>query len=247
MACKAKTCGSATRMSEEEVGLRKGPWSVEEDLLMVNYIADHGEGQWNSLARSAGLKRTGKSCRLRWLNYLRPDVRRGNISPEEQLLILELHSRWGNRWSKIAQCLPGRTDNEIKNYWRTRVKKHAKQLRCDVDSQQFKDVIRHLWVPWLAERIRAASYSSAPVNVTSPTEGNLERPVRAMTWAPQGSSASFANGGCGGIEEMSDGWAESLGRGGASEELTTMMMMMADHMEEESLWSVEGIWSSRES
>lgn len=47
---------------------------------------------------ATGLKRTGKSCRLRWLNYLRPDVRRGNITLEEQLLILELHSRWGNRY-----------------------------------------------------------------------------------------------------------------------------------------------------
>uniref|UniRef100_A0ACD5YLL4 Uncharacterized protein n=1 Tax=Avena sativa TaxID=4498 RepID=A0ACD5YLL4_AVESA len=145
--------------SEEEVmagDLRRGPWTVEEDILLVNYIAAHGEGRWNSLARSAGLKRTGKSCRLRWLNYLRPDLRRGSITPQEQLLILELHSRWGNRWSKIAQHLPGRTDNEIKNYWRTRVQKHAKQLKCDVNSQQFKDVMRYLWMPRLVERIQAA-------------------------------------------------------------------------------------------
>ncbi|KAK4433848.1 Transcription factor [Sesamum alatum] len=137
--------------------LRRGPWTVEEDFTLINYIAHHGEGRWNSLARSAGLKRTGKSCRLRWLNYLRPDVRRGNITLEEQLLILELHSRWGNRWSKIAQHLPGRTDNEIKNYWRTRVQKHAKQLKCDVNSKQFKDTMRYLWMPRLVERIQAAA------------------------------------------------------------------------------------------
>ncbi|KAI3823823.1 hypothetical protein L1987_05266 [Smallanthus sonchifolius] len=137
--------------------LRRGPWTVEEDFTLINYIAHHGEGRWNSLARCAGLKRTGKSCRLRWLNYLRPDVRRGNITLEEQLLILELHSRWGNRWSKIAQHLPGRTDNEIKNYWRTRVQKHAKQLKCDVNSKQFKDTMRYLWMPRLVERIQAAA------------------------------------------------------------------------------------------
>ena len=109
----------------------------------------------------AGLKRTGKSCRLRWLNYLRPDVRRGNITAAEQLLILELHSRWGNRWSKIAQHLPGRTDNEIKNYWRTRVQKHAKQLRCDVNSRHFRDVVRRVWMPRLVERIQAAAAGAA--------------------------------------------------------------------------------------
>ncbi|XP_044981081.1 transcription factor JAMYB-like [Hordeum vulgare subsp. vulgare] len=142
---------------EEEAELRRGPWTVDEDLTLINYISDHGEGRWNALARAAGLRRTGKSCRLRWLNYLRPDVKRGNFTADEQLLILDLHSRWGNRWSKIAQHLPGRTDNEIKNYWRTRVQKHAKQLNCDVGSPTFKDAMRYLWMPRLVERIHAAA------------------------------------------------------------------------------------------
>ncbi|KAL2244336.1 transcription factor MYB108 [Sesamum indicum] len=162
--------GNVDVQSEEEnnnMDLRRGPWTVEEDFTLINYIAHHGEGRWNSLARSAGLKRTGKSCRLRWLNYLRPDVRRGNITLEEQLLILELHSRWGNRWSKIAQHLPGRTDNEIKNYWRTRVQKHAKQLKCDVNSKQFKDTMRYLWMPRLVERIQAAAAASSTTATTT--------------------------------------------------------------------------------
>ncbi|GAB2217859.1 hypothetical protein Droror1_Dr00001071 [Drosera rotundifolia] len=146
---------------EVNMELRRGPWTAKEDLALINCISIHGEGRWNSLAHYAGLRRTGKSCRLRWLNYLRPDVRRGNITLQEQLLILELHSRWGNRWSKIAQYLPGRTDNEIKNYWRTRVQKHAKQLKCDVNSKKFKDTIRYLWVPQLLERIQAAAAAAA--------------------------------------------------------------------------------------
>ncbi|GMP57194.1 hypothetical protein CsSME_00021379 [Camellia sinensis var. sinensis] len=161
MEVEGRECNSAIQSEEEMMELRRGPWTVEEDMTLMNFIAKHGEGRWNSLARCAGLKRTGKSCRLRWLNYLRPDVRRGNITPEEQLLILELHCRWGNRWSKIAQHLPGRTDNEIKNYWRTRVQKHAKQLQCDVNSKQFKDTMRYLWIPRLVERIQASSTPTA--------------------------------------------------------------------------------------
>ncbi|XVF60280.1 hypothetical protein PTKIN_Ptkin08bG0032500 [Pterospermum kingtungense] len=129
--------------SQQDVEVRKGPWTMEEDLILINYIANHGEGVWNSLAKAAGLKRTGKSCRLRWLNYLRPDVRRGNITPEEQLLIMELHAKWGNRWSKIAKHLPGRTDNEIKNYWRTRIQKHINKQAEMCSSQSNSELLDH--------------------------------------------------------------------------------------------------------
>ncbi|KAI5002980.1 hypothetical protein ZWY2020_027630 [Hordeum vulgare] len=176
------SCGwpaaAATTGGEEAVdqNLRRGPWTMEEDALLAGHIAKHGEGRWNELACAAGLRRTGKSCRLRWLNYLRPDVRRGDFTPQEQLLILELHFRWGNRWSRIAREMPGRTDNEIKNYWRTRVQKHAKQLRCDVDSRQFRDVMRHLWMPRLVERIHAAS-AAAPAP-------SMERAASPMYHSP---------------------------------------------------------------
>lgn len=179
---------SDVQSSEEDetmMELRRGPWTVEEDFALINYIAQHGEGRWNSLARCAGLKRTGKSCRLRWLNYLRPDVRRGNITLEEQLLILELHSRWGNRWSKIAQHLPGRTDNEIKNYWRTRVQKHAKQLKCDVNSKQFKDTMRYLWMPRLVERIQAAATSTGTTTTVSSCYGNTNNIVSSQVMMPR--------------------------------------------------------------
>uniref|UniRef100_J3LPP0 Myb protein n=1 Tax=Oryza brachyantha TaxID=4533 RepID=J3LPP0_ORYBR len=110
-------------------GLNRGAWTATEDDVLVSYIAEHGEGKWGALPNRAGLKRCGKSCRLRWLNYLRPGIKRGNISGDEEELILRLHTLLGNRWSLIAGRLPGRTDNEIKNYWNSTLSKRATRRR----------------------------------------------------------------------------------------------------------------------
>ncbi|KAI3726188.1 hypothetical protein L1987_65985 [Smallanthus sonchifolius] len=112
-------------------GWRKGPWTPAEDKLLMEFVALHGEGRWSSVAGCSGLKRNGKSCRLRWVNYLRPGLKKGQLSPQEEGIIIELHALWGNKWSTIARYLPGRTDNEIKNYWRTHFKKKGMPLQND--------------------------------------------------------------------------------------------------------------------
>ncbi|XP_052194959.1 transcription factor MYB93-like [Diospyros lotus] len=115
----------------DETGLKKGPWTPEEDQKLINYIQKNGHGSWRALPKLAGLNRCGKSCRLRWTNYLRPDIKRGKFSQEEEQTILNLHSILGNKWSAIATHLPGRTDNEIKNFWNTHLKKKLIQMGFD--------------------------------------------------------------------------------------------------------------------
>lgn len=115
----------------EKDGLKKGPWTPEEDEKLIGYIQKHGHGRWRTLPKNAGLKRCGKSCRLRWSNYLRPDIKRGRFSFEEEETIIQLHSVLGNKWSAIAARLPGRTDNEIKNYWNTHIRKRLLKMGID--------------------------------------------------------------------------------------------------------------------
>ncbi|XP_062231449.1 myb-related protein 308-like [Phragmites australis] len=117
----------------EKAHTNKGAWTKEEDERLVAHIRAHGEGCWRSLPKAAGLLRCGKSCRLRWMNYLRPDLKRGNFTDDEDELIIRLHSLLGNKWSLIAGQLPGRTDNEIKNYWNTHIKR--KLLASGIDPQ----------------------------------------------------------------------------------------------------------------
>ncbi|CAH8363473.1 unnamed protein product [Eruca vesicaria subsp. sativa] len=122
-------CGSTNHISDGggRVALKKGPWTATEDEILAAYVRENGEGNWNALQKHTGLARCGKSCRLRWANHLRPNLKKGSFTNDEERLIIQLHAQLGNKWARMAAQLPGRTDNEIKNYWNTRLKRLQRQ------------------------------------------------------------------------------------------------------------------------
>uniref|UniRef100_A0A6N2N7B6 Uncharacterized protein n=2 Tax=Salix viminalis TaxID=40686 RepID=A0A6N2N7B6_SALVM len=151
----------------DKQGNNKGAWSVQEDQKLIDYIKTHGEGCWRSLPVAAGLHRCGKSCRLRWINYLRPDIKRGNFGQDEEDLIIKLHALLGNRWSLIAGRLPGRTDNEVKNYWNSHLKKKLINMGIDPNNHRLNQIL---------PRPQA---EPAPVLATSTTTGSKNNIITA--------------------------------------------------------------------
>nr|QIG55738.1 MYB transcription factor [Paeonia suffruticosa] len=159
---------------------KKGLWTAEEDTILVEYIKVHGKGKWNRVAKMTGLKRCGKSCRLRWMNYLSPAIKRGQFSEEEDDLIIRLHNLLGNRWSLIAGRIPGRTDNQVKNHWNTHLKK---KLRTSKD------------------RISKVGASSQPVSIQAePEEESLRTPTSEISFRKDEGQKMMEDGSEYGIE-----------------------------------------------
>ncbi|XP_057443416.1 transcription factor MYB17-like [Lotus japonicus] len=183
-------------------GVRRGAWTPEEDKALVDYINKHGQGSWRTLPMQAGLLRCGKSCRLRWINYLRPDIKRGPFTSDEESKIIQLHAMLGNRWAAIATQLPGRTDNEIKNYWNTQLKKRLPRSGYSPGTQQTQQQQHHSFSPdhsvvksespstrhmvqWEKTRVEAEvrlSMESAMVNSLSATETSVYTDYFLQLW-----------------------------------------------------------------
>nr|KYP38622.1 Myb-related protein 306 family [Cajanus cajan] len=148
----------------DKEGVKKGPWTPEEDIMLVSYIQEHGPGNWRAVPTKTGLSRCSKSCRLRWTNYLRPGIKRGNFTEQEEKMIIHLQDLLGNRWAAIASYLPQRTDNDIKNYWNTHLRKKLKKLHsgCEALSPEKP--------PSLSASNSYPSDSSSSFSSTKPTQ-----------------------------------------------------------------------------
>ncbi|CAH8357803.1 unnamed protein product [Eruca vesicaria subsp. sativa] len=201
----------------DKIGIKKGPWTPEEDIILVSYIQEHGPGNWRSVPTntgyislffnifsscvflfillffmspddvcifgiSKGLLRCSKSCRLRWTNYLRPGIKRGNFTPHEEGMIIHLQALLGNKWASIASYLPQRTDNDIKNYWNTHLKKKLNKSESEerslsenitLQTSVTRNTINH-----------RSTYASSTENISRLLEG-------WMRASPKSSTASF--------------------------------------------------------
>ncbi|KAI0491569.1 hypothetical protein KFK09_025829 [Dendrobium nobile] len=110
--------------------MNKGPWTAEEDKILMDYVKKNGPRDWSSIQSNGLLPRTGKSCRLRWVNKLRPNLKSGcKFTLEEERAVIDMQARFGNKWARIATFLEGRTDNDVKIFWSTRQKRLARLLQ----------------------------------------------------------------------------------------------------------------------
>ncbi|GLT28817.1 hypothetical protein SLA2020_037210 [Shorea laevis] len=158
---------------EGPLGVRKGAWTEEEDDILKKCVQRYGEGKWCRVPMKAGLNRCRKSCRLRWLNYLKPNIKRGKFEDDEVELIVRLHKLLGNRWTLIAGRLPGRTANDVKNYWNSHHRKmvgsctkekYTKEKGHDDDKEKVQiKVIKPK--PW--------SFSRSLVRLSEPPENEI--------------------------------------------------------------------------
>jgi hypothetical protein len=154
-------------------------WATDEDVQLQKAIIKHGTKNWSVIA-SEIKGRHPKQCRERWINHLDPNIRKGKISEREWEIVLTTHNEQGNRWSEIAKLLPGRTPNQIKNYWHTMSRRKLKQCKemdektQDPESAQSSDVVTAV----IAEPIEI---DQIPISTVEKTDlASIDTPFTAL-------------------------------------------------------------------
>ncbi|KAH7663057.1 Myb domain-containing protein, partial [Dioscorea alata] len=188
-------CGNCEKPKNH---FKKGLWSPEEDQRLKDYILRNGHGCWSEVPVKAvrhfdsnmlfdwfiGLQRNGKSCRLRWINYLRPGLKRGIFSTEEEKIVINLHALLGNKWSQIANHLPGRTDNEVKNHWNSYLKKRVKNSQEALKSKELdnRNIACNQTIEPLESSSMDSSSSKGTTTTTITTQNSLLPKVIFADW-----------------------------------------------------------------
>ncbi|XP_009402267.2 protein rough sheath 2-like [Musa acuminata AAA Group] len=104
-------------------------WRAEEDAILRAYVKQYGPREWNLVSQrmNVTLNRDAKSCLERWKNYLKPGIKKGSLTEEEQRLVIRLQAKHGNKWKKIAAEVPGRTPKRLGKWWEVFKEKQQRQ------------------------------------------------------------------------------------------------------------------------
>ncbi|XP_028775303.1 transcription factor MYB35 [Neltuma alba] len=176
----------------DKSNVKRGLWTPEEDAKLLAYVSNQGTGNWTLVPKKAGLNRCGKSCRLRWTNYLRPDLKHHSFTPQEEELIINLHQAIGSRWSLIARRLPGRTDNDVKNHWNTKLRKKLMKMGIDpVTHKPVSQVLSDLGTISCLSTI--TTETQAPNNNLMVSNHQLDQEVQSQFINPENNVQSHHN------------------------------------------------------
>ncbi|XP_072999464.1 transcription factor MYB3R-1 isoform X2 [Typha latifolia] len=147
--------------------LVKGPWSKEEDDIIIQMVNKYGPKKWSTIAQALP-GRIGKQCRERWHNHLNPAINKEAWTQEEEIALIHAHQIYGNKWAELTKFLPGRTDNAIKNHWNSSVKKKLDSYLASGLLEQFHG-LSHIGNP------SHDTYLSAVTQQTSEDNGFKDR------------------------------------------------------------------------
>ncbi|XP_059451369.1 transcription factor MYB35 [Corylus avellana] len=169
----------------DKSNVKRGLWTAEEDAKILAYVSKYGIGNWTLVPKKAGLNRCGKSCRLRWTNYLKPDLKHDSFTPQEEEFIINLHKAIGSRWSLIAKQLPGRTDNDVKNYWNTKLRKKLSKMGIDpVTHKPFSQILSDYGNISGLQNTRSYGSLNKNINYTTTAMSKPAEPSSVLTGYP---------------------------------------------------------------
>lgn len=145
-------------------------WRPEEDALLRAYVKQYGPREWNLVTQrmNAPLDRDSKSCLERWKNYLKPGIKKGSLTEEEQNLVIHLQAKYGNKWKKIAAEVPGRTAKRLGKWWEVfkekqqRENKESTKISGPVDEGKYDQILETFAEKLVKEHTPPAYTMSAP-------------------------------------------------------------------------------------